>query len=85
MFFPIADFDDDDFISSADLRECVNKLTGEQHLSDEDMQQLIDNVSDTVASHGASLLFLCLTCCLKLGLNLRTKGLCEGHLKGYVK
>ncbi|XP_033645070.1 calcium and integrin-binding protein 1-like [Asterias rubens] len=42
--FQIYDFDDDDFISSADLRECVNKLTGEQHLSDEDMQQLIDNV-----------------------------------------
>lgn len=32
-------------ISSRDLREVVNRLTGEQELSDEDMQQLIDNVS----------------------------------------
>jgi calcium and integrin-binding protein 1 len=42
--FQIYDFDDDDFISSADLREVVNRLTGEQQLSDADMQQLIDNV-----------------------------------------
>lgn len=41
----VSDFDEDDMISSRDLREVVNRLTGEQELSDEDMQQLIDNVS----------------------------------------
>jgi len=42
--FQIYDFDDDDFISSPDLREVVNRLSGEQQLSDADMQQLIDNI-----------------------------------------
>ena len=42
----ISDFDEDDFVSSADLRQVINRLTGEQQLSDEDMQQLINNVSD---------------------------------------
>ena len=41
-----SDFDEDDFVSSADLRQVINRLTGEQQLSDEDMQQLINNVSD---------------------------------------
>ena len=40
-----SDFDEDDMISSRDLKEVVDRLTGEQTLSDEDMQQLIDNVS----------------------------------------
>ena len=31
-------------ISSRDLKEVVDRLTGEQKLTDEDMQQLIDNV-----------------------------------------
>ena len=31
-------------ISSRDLKEVVDRLTGEQRLEDEDMQQLIDNV-----------------------------------------
>jgi hypothetical protein len=42
----LSDFDEDDMISSKDLKEVVEKLTGEQHLSEEDMQQLIDNVCD---------------------------------------
>ena len=40
-----SDFDEDDMISSRDLKEVVDRLTGEQKLTDEDMQQLIDNVS----------------------------------------
>ena len=31
-------------ISSKDLKEVVDRLTGDQKLTDEDMQQLIDNV-----------------------------------------
>lgn len=42
--FRIYDFDEDDMISSDDLKEVVNRLTGEQHLNDEEMQQLIDNI-----------------------------------------
>ncbi|XP_072027235.1 calcium and integrin-binding family member 2-like [Amphiura filiformis] len=42
--FRIYDFDEDDFVSSGDLREVINRLTGEQQLSDEDMQQLINNI-----------------------------------------
>ena len=42
----MADFDGDDMISSADLKEVINRLTGLDHLlSEEQMQQLIDNVS----------------------------------------
>ena len=41
----LVDFDEDDMISSKDLKEVVDRLTGEQKLTDEDMQQLIDNVS----------------------------------------
>ena len=41
----MADFDGDDMISSADLKEVINRLTGQDHLlSEEQMQQLIDNV-----------------------------------------
>ncbi|KAH3696336.1 calcium and integrin-binding protein 1-like [Dreissena polymorpha] len=42
--FRIYDFDEDDMISSKDLKEVVDKLTGEQQLPEEDMQQLIDNI-----------------------------------------
>lgn len=42
--FRIYDFDEDDFVSSSDLREVINRLTGEQQLTDEDMQQLINNI-----------------------------------------
>lgn len=35
-------------ISSRDLKEVVDRLTGDQKLEDEDMQQLIDNVMFTV-------------------------------------
>lgn len=49
------DFDEDDMISSDDLKKVINRLTGQldeneesgQALSDDDMNQLIDNVSDT--------------------------------------
>ncbi|XP_077991138.1 calcium and integrin-binding family member 2-like [Glandiceps talaboti] len=42
--FRIYDFNEDDFIDSSDLKEVINRLTGDQELSDEDMQQLIDNI-----------------------------------------
>ncbi|KAK6179731.1 hypothetical protein SNE40_012026 [Patella caerulea] len=42
--FRIYDFDEDDMISGSDLKEVVDRLTGEQNLSEEDMQQLIDNI-----------------------------------------
>lgn len=38
------DFDEDDVISGKDLREVINRLTGEQALTDEEMEQLIQNV-----------------------------------------
>lgn len=38
------DFDEDDVISGKDLREVINRLTGEQALNDEEMEQLIQNV-----------------------------------------
>ncbi len=42
----VVDFDGDDMISENDLKEVIRKLTGEQQqLTDEDMKQLIDNVS----------------------------------------
>ena len=41
----MADFDGDDMISSTDLKEVINRLTGQDHLlTEEQMQQLIDNV-----------------------------------------
>ncbi|XP_069128281.1 calcium and integrin-binding family member 2-like [Argopecten irradians] len=43
--FRIYDFDGDDMLSSRDLKEVVDRLTGEgQKLGDEEMQQLIDNI-----------------------------------------
>ena len=45
------DFDGDDMISSADLRDVIDCLTGEQKLSEEDMEQLIDNVSRLSVDH----------------------------------
>ena len=41
----LPDFDGDDMISSTDLKEVINRLTGDENtLSEEQMQQLIDNV-----------------------------------------
>ena len=42
--YVIVDFDEDDMISSDDLKEVVDRLTGDQKLSESEMQQLIDNV-----------------------------------------
>ncbi|XP_076440606.1 calcium and integrin-binding protein 1-like [Babylonia areolata] len=43
--FRIYDFDSDDMISSADLKQVINRLTGEENaLNEEQMQQLIDNI-----------------------------------------
>ena len=45
IFLSTSDFDGDDMISSADLKELVNRLTGaENSLSEEQVQQLVDNV-----------------------------------------
>lgn len=38
------DFDEDDVISGKDLKEVINRLTGDQALNDEEMEQLIQNV-----------------------------------------
>lgn len=38
------DFDEDDVINGKDLREVINRLTGDQALNDEEMEQLIQNV-----------------------------------------
>lgn len=42
-------------ISSRDLKEVVDRLTGDQKLEDEDMQQLIDNVRHLTCMHESSL------------------------------
>ncbi|KAK7100069.1 calcium and integrin-binding protein 1-like [Littorina saxatilis] len=43
--FRIYDFDGDDMLSSADLKELISRLTGEDNaLNEEQMQQLIDNI-----------------------------------------
>ena len=45
MLLTISDFDGDDMISTSDLKEIINRLTGEQNcLGEEYVQQLIDNV-----------------------------------------
>lgn len=45
--FRIYDFDSDDMISSTDLQEVINRLTGtDQQLTEEDMKQLIKNIFD---------------------------------------
>lgn len=42
--FRIYDFDEDDMISSEDLKMVVDRLTGDQKLNEDEMQQLIDNI-----------------------------------------
>ncbi|XP_025109694.1 calcium and integrin-binding protein 1-like isoform X2 [Pomacea canaliculata] len=42
--FRIYDFDGDDMISSSDLKTVITRLTGENSLNDEEMQQLIDSI-----------------------------------------
>jgi len=42
--FRIYDFDGDDMISVDDLKLVINRLTGEQELSEVDMSQLIENI-----------------------------------------
>ncbi|XP_074640626.1 calcium and integrin-binding family member 2-like [Tubulanus polymorphus] len=44
--FRIYDFDEDDMISENDLREVINRLTGETQLPPADMNQLISNIFD---------------------------------------
>lgn len=41
----VVDFDGDDMISKEDLAQVISRLTGQQRLSDGDMEQLIKNVS----------------------------------------
>ncbi|CAC5394725.1 CIB1 [Mytilus coruscus] len=43
-YYIVRDFDEDDMISSDDLKVVVDRLTGEQNLSKDEMQQLIDNI-----------------------------------------
>lgn len=40
----ILDFDGDDMLGVEDLKQVINRLTGENRLSESDMQQLIQNV-----------------------------------------
>ncbi|GLV46163.1 Calcium and integrin binding family member 2 [Carabus blaptoides fortunei] len=42
--FRIFDFDGDDMLGVEDLKQVINRLTGENRLSESDMQQLIQNV-----------------------------------------
>ena len=42
--FRIYDFDENDMISSDDLKKVVDRLTGDQKLNENEMQQLIDNI-----------------------------------------
>ena len=58
VFILLLDFDSDDMISSNDLREMINRLTGEEELSETDMNQLIENVSLLVLQ----ILKVCLPC-----------------------
>ncbi|KDR22217.1 calcium and integrin-binding protein 1-like isoform X2 [Zootermopsis nevadensis] len=44
--FRIFDFDGDDMLGVTDLRQVVNRLTGQQRLSEQDMQHLIQNILD---------------------------------------
>ena len=44
FLFYLQDFDGDDMISSDDLKMVINRLTGKPPLTDEDMNQLIENV-----------------------------------------
>ena len=40
----MSDFDGDDLISDEDLKKVIECLTGSNKLTDDEMQQLIDNV-----------------------------------------
>lgn len=42
--FQCLDFDEDDMISEEDVKEVVNRLTGDQRLSDDQLNQLVKNV-----------------------------------------
>ena len=42
-FFP--DFDDDGFIGSEDIKEIINRLTGNEKLKETDIELLIEDVS----------------------------------------
>ncbi|XP_069674137.1 calcium and integrin-binding protein 1-like isoform X3 [Periplaneta americana] len=44
--FRIFDFDGDDMLGVTDLRQVVDRLTGQQRLSEQDMQHLIQNILD---------------------------------------
>ncbi|XP_064605327.1 calcium and integrin-binding protein 1-like [Liolophura sinensis] len=44
--FRIYDFDEDDMISEEDVKEVVNRLTGDQRLSDDQLNQLVKNIFD---------------------------------------
>ena len=45
MYLQLSDFDGDDMISTYDVEQVVNRLTGNQKLNASDMAQLIRNVS----------------------------------------
>ncbi len=45
LLFTFTDFDGDDMISTDDLRQVINRLTGEPGLDDNEMQQVLDNIS----------------------------------------
>ena len=61
-------------ISAADLKELIDRLTGEEELSDDDLDQLIGNVSSysTLPRPGflcpqkKLIRFVCFTICTKL-------------------
>lgn len=55
------DFDEDDVINGKDLKEVINRLTGDQALNDEEMEQLIQNVRklDVDDLHSSVYAFLC--------------------------
>lgn len=44
-FFSLKDFDEDDYIGYEDIKELVNRQTGEETLTAMDLERLIDNVS----------------------------------------
>lgn len=45
MFCFKLDFDEDDFIGYEDIKELVNRQTGEENLTAMDIERLVDNVS----------------------------------------
>uniref|UniRef100_A0A8D8YQY5 Calcium and integrin-binding protein 1 n=1 Tax=Cacopsylla melanoneura TaxID=428564 RepID=A0A8D8YQY5_9HEMI len=44
--FRIFDFDGDDMLGVTDLKQIIDRLTGSHHLSDNDVQHLIQNILD---------------------------------------